>query len=149
MNRLKIMRKVRKMTQKQVADLVGVTQNAYCYWELEKVRVDATAYQKLASFYGVSTDFLMGVRFQIAFSVDKWPKDLQEVYRKASEEEKVYLEYKYGKPVFSDAFSKQETASIEDDLKVALFGNDIEVTDEMWQKVAEYAALIKLQHEHK
>ena len=100
MNRLKTMRKVKDLTQKQVADFVGITQNAYCYWELGKVRVDGASYQKLASFYGVSTDFLMGIPYKLSHPVSAWSDDEKEDYKSANEYEKIYLEYRYGKPIF-------------------------------------------------
>ena len=148
MNRLKTMRKVKRLTQQQVADIVGVTQNAYCYWELEKVRVDVDAYKKLAQYYGVSTDFLMGMRFHLTIPVEKWPADVQADYKSATEDEKVYLEYKYGGPKFTDSLSTEEKAPRTEELKIALFGGDTTVTDDMWEKILAFAAFLKSQQEN-
>lgn len=42
---------------------------------------------------------------------------------------------------------EDEQPTLDDELKIALFGIGTEVTDEMWDKVVDYAKLIKAQHE--
>ena len=42
---------------------------------------------------------------------------------------------------------RNDQVSLESELKIALFGVGTEVTDEMWDKVVDYAKLIKAQHE--
>lgn len=52
--------------------------------------------------------------------------------------------------ILGNESNSDETSVINDfKLKVALFGNPDEVTDEMWQKVLDYAKLLKLEHDHK
>lgn len=220
MNRLKLMRKLRGLTQTQVADFMGVNQSTYCYWETGKVRVYSDTVQKLCQFYGVTADFLCGISFRIMLPVEKWPTDLQEVYKTASKEEKVYLEYKYGQPKFVYSLENDEDVAarteidigriirelrgplslrefgekcgishttidtiekgidfrtgnptqaklatiqkiadacdvpvsyiigeklvaITAEMKAALFGPGVEVTDEMWEKVKEFAEFLK------
>lgn len=108
MNRLKLMRKLRGLTQTQVADFMGINQSTYCYWETGKIRVYSDAFQKLCQFYGVTADFLCGIDFRIMLPVEKWPTYLQEAYKTATKEEKVYLEYKYGQPEFIYALEKEK-----------------------------------------
>ncbi len=42
---------------------------------------------------------------------------------------------------------EEDNFSREDELKIALFGGDTVVTDEMWEKVVEYANLLKIQRQ--
>lgn len=60
MNNLKILRKAKGLTQKEVADFIGISQNNYSYWENEKVKIDNDSLQKLADFFSVSVDYLLG-----------------------------------------------------------------------------------------
>lgn len=43
-------------------------------------------------------------------------------------------------------WEKSKEHNINDDLKVALFGGDGEVTDEMWQEVKDFAEYVKQKH---
>lgn len=62
--RLKEARKDARLTQQQVADMVGISQNNYSYWENEKVKIDNLSLQRLASIFGVSVGYLLGVEEQ-------------------------------------------------------------------------------------
>ena len=59
-NRLKEIRKIKGLTQKQVAEHIGITQNAYSYWETGRNKIDNESLKKLADFFGVSVDYLLG-----------------------------------------------------------------------------------------
>lgn len=61
MNNLKTARKAAQLTQAEVAAQIGITQNAYSYWENGKVKIDNESLVKLSNLYGVSTDYLMGI----------------------------------------------------------------------------------------
>lgn len=57
-------RKARKktgLTQTKVANLLGVNQNTYSYWENGKTKIDHFTLAKLAKIFDVSTDFLLGL----------------------------------------------------------------------------------------
>lgn len=58
--RLKELREEKKLTQKEVADAVGGTQSNLAKWEKEKIQPAADMVIKLADFFGVSTDYLLG-----------------------------------------------------------------------------------------
>ena len=60
MNRLKELRKSKGLTQAELGNLLGVSQNTYSYWERGKVRIDNDSLAKLASIYDVTIDYLMG-----------------------------------------------------------------------------------------
>lgn len=64
MNNLKAARKAVGMTQTEVAALVGISQNGYSYWETGKAKIDPEALAKLATIFGVSTDYLLGLTEQ-------------------------------------------------------------------------------------
>jgi transcriptional regulator with XRE-family HTH domain len=61
MNRLKELRKSRGLTQTELANYIGITQNSYSYWENDKVKIDNASIVKLASFFNVTTDYLLGI----------------------------------------------------------------------------------------
>ena len=60
MNRLKEIRKQRKLTQKEVAQAMGVSQSTLSEWETEKYQIDNDSLFKLADYFGVSIDYLLG-----------------------------------------------------------------------------------------
>ena len=53
------LRKANKLSQKQFADILGVTSNAVGMWELNKRRPDVDMLKKIAIYYGVTTDSLL------------------------------------------------------------------------------------------
>lgn len=57
---LKIARKKKGMTQQQVADFIGISQNNYSYWENGKIKIDNISLQKLANLFEVTIDYLLG-----------------------------------------------------------------------------------------
>ena len=59
MNNLKEARKHAKMTQKEVAEYIGISQNTYSYWENGRNNVDSESIKKLADLFGVSVDYLL------------------------------------------------------------------------------------------
>lgn len=60
MNRLKDVRKKSNLTQKEVGEIIGVSQNTYSYWENGKVKIDNESLQKLSDLFNVSVDYLLG-----------------------------------------------------------------------------------------
>lgn len=60
MNNLKKLRKSKGLTQTEMAKFIGITQNSYSYWENDKVKIDNASILKLADFFEVSVDYLLG-----------------------------------------------------------------------------------------
>ena len=60
MERLKELRKNAKLNQKQVADVLGLTVSAYGNYELGQREPNIESLCKLADYYGVSVDYLIG-----------------------------------------------------------------------------------------
>lgn len=60
--RLKQLRKDRHITQKAMAELLGKTERHYQAIEAGKINVSATILITLSAYFGVSTDYLLGLR---------------------------------------------------------------------------------------
>ena len=60
MNRLRKLRKARRMTQSDVAKIVGIGQSGYSFWENGRSKIDDASLKKLAGFYGVTVDYILG-----------------------------------------------------------------------------------------
>jgi transcriptional regulator with XRE-family HTH domain len=60
--RLKNLRKEKEgqPTQKQVADVIGYTRDTYANWENDRGEPPNDALRGLASYYNVTTDYLLG-----------------------------------------------------------------------------------------
>lgn len=59
--RLKYLRNEKELSQRQLADLVGLSHNAIAYWENEQRIPNAEAIVMLAKFFNVSSDYLLGL----------------------------------------------------------------------------------------
>ena len=60
MNRLKLLRKERGLLQKEIANFLQIAISTYSYWENGTYDIDNESLQKLADFYNVSVDYLLG-----------------------------------------------------------------------------------------
>lgn len=60
MNRLRELRTKSGLTQKDVANIIGKTFQAYSYYENGKREMDMNTLSTLANFYGVTIDYLLG-----------------------------------------------------------------------------------------
>ena len=109
-NRLKLLRKVMGKTQADIAKIVGITQNAYSYWERGFVKIHNESLLRLADFYEVSVDFIIGKPFAISVPPEKWNDNLRKQYNDADEDTRIYMEYKYG----NDEGSRNNTNVIND-----------------------------------
>ena len=59
-NRLRDLREDNDLKQKQLADLLQVHQTTYSDYELGRLNIPVAALHKLADFYNVSIDYLLG-----------------------------------------------------------------------------------------
>lgn len=69
MNRLRELRKAHRMTQTEVAKIVGIGQSGYSFWESGRSKIDDASLQKLANYYGVTVDYLLGADVNIPTGV--------------------------------------------------------------------------------
>ena len=60
MKSLKILRKKRNLTQKDVADAIGITFQTYSYYETGRTKPTPETLCKLADFFEVTVDELLG-----------------------------------------------------------------------------------------
>ena len=60
MKSLKILRKKRNLTQKDVADAIGITFQTYSYYETGRTKPTPETLCKLADFFDVTVDELLG-----------------------------------------------------------------------------------------
>jgi len=60
MNRIKELRKLKKVSQKEVASNLGIAQNTLSTWEVGRYEPDSDSLVKLADYFNVSIDYLLG-----------------------------------------------------------------------------------------
>ena len=58
--RIRDLREDRDLTQKQIADVLGMSQTGYSKYETGDNDIPTAILIKLADFYGTSTDYLLG-----------------------------------------------------------------------------------------
>lgn len=77
--RIKDLREDNHYKQTQVADYLGISQQAYSYYELDKRELPSRHVVKLAELYNVSSDYLLGVEPGQAGSYDLNAKFIQDI----------------------------------------------------------------------
>ena len=102
--KLKTLRKERKITQEQLAKILGVERSSVGKYETGTLP-SMEILTRIATYFGVSVDYLLGRE--------------------------------------DTPSNKTEHTPTDDDIKVALFGGDGEVTDEMWDEVKRFAEFVK------
>lgn len=60
MNRIKELRKEKKLTQQDVADAMGISRRGFQKWENGESQIKPDKAQQLADFFGVSVGYLLG-----------------------------------------------------------------------------------------
>lgn len=60
MLRVRDLREANKLSQAEIANILGISQATYTSWEEGKCQLDAQTVEKAAYFYGVTVDFLLG-----------------------------------------------------------------------------------------
>ncbi len=63
-NRIRLLRARRSMTQRELADLMGVTPQAASKWENDQAYPDITSLYRLSRILGVSLDCLLSPEFE-------------------------------------------------------------------------------------
>lgn len=88
MERLKILRKNKGLTQTQVADAVELGRQAYAYYEKGERAPSPETLCKLADFFGVSVDELLGRTPQLFDDARIQKSDEQVLFDELTAEEK-------------------------------------------------------------
>ena len=60
-DKLKKLRQGKKLTQTEFADKIGISRGTYAHYEINKRHPDYQTLIKIAEFFDVSTDYLLGV----------------------------------------------------------------------------------------
>ena len=84
--RLKQLRTEKKLRQSDIAEIIGVSRGAYTQYELGLSEPDLSTIQQLASFFDVSTDYLLGRTDErknqnINISDSDWPPEAKVLFR--------------------------------------------------------------------
>nr|WP_286887017.1 helix-turn-helix domain-containing protein [Aneurinibacillus sp. UBA3580] len=58
--RLKQLRQQKRLTQEETAKLLNISRGTYAHYEIDKRQPDFVTLEKLADFFGVSIDYLLG-----------------------------------------------------------------------------------------
>ena len=80
--KIKNLREESRLKQRQVADYLGISQQAYSYYELDKRELPARHVVNLAKLYNVSTDYILGMEPERAGSYDLNATFVQDVQLK-------------------------------------------------------------------
>ena len=59
--RLKELRKNKQLSQKALADILGTTNSSVCDWECGRSQPDIEMITKIATYFEVSSDYLLGL----------------------------------------------------------------------------------------
>ncbi len=145
-NRIHILRKSKKLSQKGFAELFSVDQTAVSNWETGKNNPDITLADRIADYFRVPVEYVYGKPYRITREKKDWSTEEKAAYEAASsKEEKQLLEFCFGRGVFEGSRTtvSSENGISENEIKVALFGGDGEVTEEMWQEVKRFVEFVK------
>ena len=90
--RLKITRKKCKLTQKEVAKALDITEGAYCSYEKGKREPNLEKLVKLAKLFDVSTDFLLNVnKYNKDVELNQIEKDLLTIFKNLNDQGQKYI----------------------------------------------------------
>lgn len=88
MNRIKDLREDRDLRQIDVANATGIDQRSLSNYETGKTNPDSETVIRLARFFGVSCDYLLGVSEQNLISNQAIVKELSDIRRRLEEIQK-------------------------------------------------------------
>lgn len=87
MKSLKILRKKRNLTQKDVADAIGITFQTYSYYETGRTKPTPETLCKLADYFGITVDELLGRSPQLFDDARVDRPEIIELFNQLSAEE--------------------------------------------------------------
>lgn len=96
--RVKQVREDHRMTQKQLADILGVTHSAVSKWEKGSSIINTLSAYKLAVFMGINQAWILGLSNDIHISHMSKPKesevssDISSLYKQLKPEDKLLVE---------------------------------------------------------
>ncbi len=82
MNRIKELREDRDLRQIDVSEKVGIDQKTLSNYETGKTNPDSFAIIKLAEFFGVTCDYLLGVTERNLLNSDEALKEIDDIKKR-------------------------------------------------------------------
>lgn len=96
MNRIRDLREDMDLRQSDVANATGIDQKTISNYETGKTNPDSFAIIKLAEFFGVSTDYLLGVEKANSDLVSDAEKKLEDIKKRVAELEQILEKIRRG-----------------------------------------------------
>ena len=111
MNRLKELRKRKNLTQKELADNLGISKRTLGYWEKGEVQIKPNKAQALADYFGVSVGYLLGYEVNnktdgLSDKIFNFQSEIIKNIRKMEYKEVVILE-KISRDLYREAIIEQ------------------------------------------
>lgn len=75
MNRINCLRKSRKMSQSEFAEIFNVDQTAVSNWENDKNNIDIKILESIAYYFKVPIEFVLGNSFSLRIPTTAWSED--------------------------------------------------------------------------
>lgn len=85
MDNLKSLRESRKITQSQLGEYLGAKKSAISLWESGKRQPDQETLVRIATYFDVTVDYLLGREEQSSIPQEKAPADLRAEAKKILE----------------------------------------------------------------
>lgn len=79
MNRIKELREDRDLKQVEIAEKIGIDQKTLSNYETGKTNPDSFAIIKLAEFFGVTCDYLLGITDRNFINDESILKEIQDI----------------------------------------------------------------------
>lgn len=178
MVRLKELRKSRGLSQKEFSKEIGVAQNTVSNWENGNRLMKINTATKIAAYFGVSTDYLLGTELNDTIVIRERIKKLRKSVGYSQEElaELLYVhqtavsQWEQGRTMpdlymvkkLAEVFGvstdfllgnkseKKRAAYITDeDIMFVLFGGEKGVTPAMYEEVKQFAEMVKLREKER
>jgi len=92
--KLKQLREEKGVSQKEVADYLGISASGYGYYEQNQREPDVEKFKKLADYFNVSIDYLMGIsneKLTIYFKNGTTSEGLNAIYEIPNDAERISL----------------------------------------------------------
>lgn len=74
--KIRELRNLRSISQVELASALGVTKQSVSNWENDNIQPSIEMLIKLANFFGVSTDYLLGIDDREVLDVSDLPKEV-------------------------------------------------------------------------
>ena len=89
--RLKERRKEKRLTQKELSERLNVSKATVAMWETGKREPDFAMTQRLADFFGVSTDYLIGKENKETPQLDAEAQEILDMLNQLNEENRTQI----------------------------------------------------------